>query len=117
MYSQVAVAGLGPVGRQPTDANLFASCPRNIFFPYRPTGPAVGRPEDKLRPVPTAAVGPDLRRDGEADDIANLRARTGDPWAAGTFFGAAPAPHENGMPDKVRAGDIFGLRISEYRVP
>lgn len=35
----------------------------------------------------------------------------------GDFFGAASAPTRTGMPDKVRAEDISGLRDPEYRVP
>ena len=32
---------------------------------HRPTGPALGRPEDKLRPVPMAEMDPGLRREDE----------------------------------------------------
>jgi len=34
---------------------------------YRPTGPAYGRPEDRLQPVSRAALGPGLRRDDKRD--------------------------------------------------
>ena len=33
------------------------------FPSHRPTGPAVGRPEDGLQPVPIAEMGPGLRRE------------------------------------------------------
>ena len=33
------------------------------ILPHWPTGPAFGRPEDRLRPVPMAEMGPGLRRE------------------------------------------------------
>jgi|HubBroStandDraft_6_1064221.scaffolds.fasta_scaffold243721_4 hypothetical protein len=36
---------------------------------HRPTGPAFGRPEDRLRPVPMAKLGPGLRREDKEGSI------------------------------------------------
>jgi RimJ/RimL family protein N-acetyltransferase len=38
--------------------------------PHRPPGPAFGRPEDRLRPVPMAELGPGLRREDKEGSIA-----------------------------------------------
>jgi hypothetical protein len=35
---------------------------------HRPTGPRVARPEDRLRPVPMAELGPGLRREDKEGD-------------------------------------------------
>jgi tetratricopeptide (TPR) repeat protein len=51
---------------------IISSKKSTISWPYRPPGPANSRPEDKLRPVPTAAMGPDLRRDDKRGVSANL---------------------------------------------
>ena len=40
---------------------------RHAASSYRSTGPAYGRPEDRLRPVSRAAMGPGLRRDDKRD--------------------------------------------------
>jgi hypothetical protein len=36
---------------------------------HRPTGPAFGRPENRLRPVPMAKLGPGLRREDKEGSI------------------------------------------------
>ena len=40
---------------------------------YRPTGPRYARLEDKLRPVSTAGMDPDLRRGDEKEDTASFK--------------------------------------------
>jgi len=35
------------------------------ILPHRPPGPAIGRPEDRLWPVPVVELGPGFRREDE----------------------------------------------------
>ena len=39
------------------------------FLSHRPTGPASGRPEDRLQPVPISEMGSGLRGDDAKEDM------------------------------------------------
>ena len=56
----------GRLGRSTLDEKAASGAMRISKIPsHRPTGPALGRSEDKLRPVPMAHMGPGLRREDE----------------------------------------------------
>ena len=58
-----------------------ASCSPPGASSHRPTRPASGRPEDRLRPVPMAAIDPGLRACEEIGCIAVVRASGRALWA------------------------------------